>query len=170
MELIGVGDDVTAFVAENAHAFRPRSALDFEDHFLFQLHQAGMRQIEWNGDARGVFRAEPFAGNPGMWPHANIVLVKLAIKRVKAALEPGSLDRDPEILEPDLQQLVVGQRRPGIFPTRHGAKRPLRVTDRSCHGAPKATTGNPDSGAVLNINDSDRPVSRESDRSRARSG
>jgi hypothetical protein len=31
------------------------------------------------------------------------------VKVVEAILKPGALERDPEILEADLQQLLVGQ-------------------------------------------------------------
>ena len=68
-----------------------------------------MRQIERNGDARGVLRAEPFTGNPGMRPHPNVVLVKLAVERLKTAFEPGVFHRNSEVFEPDLEQLIVAQ-------------------------------------------------------------
>jgi hypothetical protein len=55
-----------------------------------------------------------------MRPYANVVLVKLAIEGLEAAFEPGPLDRDSEVFEPDLEQLILGQRCPGKFPTWHG--------------------------------------------------
>ena len=149
--MISMGYHMSAFVAQDAHAFGPGSAFDFENHFLFQPHQPGMRQIKRDGDARGVFRAEPFTGNPGVRPDPNVVLIKLTIKRLEAAFEPGALDRDSEIFEPDLEQLIVGQRRPGKFLTWHGTARPAKSDRRSCHGGSNATTGNADSDAVFNI-------------------
>src|SRR6516164_7258854 len=151
IELIGMGDHMSAFMPQDAHALGPFSAFDFENHFLFQLHQPGMRQIKRDGDARGVFRAEPFTGNPGVRPDTNVVLIKLAVERLEAAFEPGALDRDSEIFEPDLEQLIVGQRRPGKFLTWHGTARPAKSDRQSCHGESKATTGNADSDAVFNI-------------------
>src|SRR5690349_15912588 len=137
-----MGDHMSAFMPQDAHAFGPGSAFDFENHSLFQLHQPGMRQIKGDGDAGGVFRAEPFTGNPGVRPDPNVVLIKLAIKRPEAAFEPGTCNRDSEILEPDLEQLIVGQRRPGKFPTWHGTTRPEKVTaDRvtACRRLQRAT-------------------------------
>jgi hypothetical protein len=43
VKLVRVGDDMAGLVPENSHAFRPRAALDVEDHFLFEPHQARMR-------------------------------------------------------------------------------------------------------------------------------
>src|SRR5215831_7365908 len=147
-----MGHHMSALMPQDAHAFGPGSAFDFQNHFLFQPHQPGMCQIKRNGDARGVFRAEPFTGNPGVRPDANVVLIELAIERLEAAFEPGAVDRDFEVLEPYFEQVIVDQRRPGKFPTWwHGSTRPAKTGRRSCHGVSKATTGNTDSGAVLNI-------------------
>ena len=110
--------------------------------FFSSPHQARMREIKRNGDAGGVFRAEPFARNPGMRPHADVVLVELGIKRVQASLQPRALDRHFEVLDADVQQLVVGQRCPEIFLTRHGRRNRNRSRRRWCHGPPLATTVN----------------------------
>src|SRR5262249_17967256 len=149
--LIRMRHYMSALMAQDAHAFGPGPTLDFENHFLFQLHQPRMRQIEWNGDSGRVLRAEPFTGNPGVRPDPNVMLVKLAVKRFEAACEPGALDRDFEVFEPDLEQLIVGQRSPGEFPTWHGATKSEKPYRRSCHGVPKATTVNAVPGEVLNI-------------------
>jgi hypothetical protein len=61
-----------------------------------------------------------------MRPYANIVLGELPIESAKAFLQPGAFDGDPEIFQPDLKQLIVGQRCPGIFPTWHVAKGPTK--------------------------------------------
>src|SRR5262249_9376804 len=79
------------------------------------------------------------------------MLVKLAVKRFEAACEPGALDRNSEVFEPDLEQLIVGLRSPGKFPTWHGATKSEKPDRRSCHGVPKATTVNAAPGEVLNI-------------------
>src|SRR5271167_730016 len=75
-----------------------------------------------------------------MGPHPDAVLVKLVIEGVQASLEPGALDRDLEVLEPDLQQVVVGQLCPGELFTRHDATNPNKSPRRCCHGRPLATT------------------------------
>src|ERR1700691_3566115 len=92
-----------------------------------------------------------------MRAHPDAVLVELIIERVQALLEPGALDRHFEVLEPDLQQFVVRQGRPGKFPTRHDATNLAPRTWRYqtqgqpqgqsnppckwCHGRPFPTTG-----------------------------
>ena len=46
-------------------------------------------------------------------------LGELVMEREQTVLEPGALDLHMEVLEADLQQLLVGQRRPGKF-SAHG--------------------------------------------------
>ncbi len=95
--------DVAGFMAKNGHAFGPGAALDVDDHFSLEPHQPRMRQIERNGDAGRVVRAEPLAGNPGVRPHADAGLRQFVMQGDQAVLEPGALDGDLEVLEPDLE-------------------------------------------------------------------
>src|SRR4029079_4857340 len=106
-------------MAQNAHALGPGAALDVDDFLLLEAHEAGMRQIERNGDPGRVVRTEPFARDPGMRPHTDAALRELLVQVVEAVLEPGALDRQPEVAKAELEQLLVRQRRPGEFFTRH---------------------------------------------------
>src|SRR5438128_2242086 len=121
MQLIGVLDDMAGFMPENSHALGPGAALDVDDLLFLQPHEARMRQIERNGDARRVVRAEPFAGDPGMGPHPDAPLFKLIVQIVETVFEPGALYRNLEVAKAKLKQLLVGQRGPGKFFTRHAA-------------------------------------------------
>src|SRR5277367_2376880 len=60
---------------------------------------------------------------------------------MQALFEPGAGDGHLEVLEPDLQQRLVGQLGPGKFPTRHRGSNTSKRPDRWCHGRPVATTG-----------------------------
>ena len=61
---------------------------------------------------------------------------------MQAVLEPRAFDGHLEVLEPDLQQLVVGQRGPGKFLARHGARNPERARSKMVsHGRTDPTTG-----------------------------
>jgi hypothetical protein len=59
-----------------------------------------------------------------MGPDSDAALLELAMEIVEAVLEPGAFERELEILEADLEQLLVGQRGLGKLPTRHGALEP----------------------------------------------
>ena len=67
---IGVLHHVAGLVAQDAHALAPGAAFDVDDHLALEPHQPRMREIERNGDARRVVRAEPFARKPGVRPDA----------------------------------------------------------------------------------------------------
>src|SRR4029077_12173845 len=95
LQLIAVLDGMARLMAENGHALRPGAALDVEHHLLFELHQAGMSEIERNGNSGHMSRTEPFARYPGVGPQPDALLVKLLIKRVQTILEPCAFDPDP---------------------------------------------------------------------------
>jgi hypothetical protein len=94
-------------MTENGHALGPGAALDIEHHFFLELHEAWMGEIEWDCDARRVIRTEPLARYPRVWPQADSALLELFIKIVKALLEPGPFDRDPQTAEAALEQLLI---------------------------------------------------------------
>ena len=86
-------------------------------------HQPRMGEIERDGDAGRVVRAEPFARDPGMRPQPDAALFELVVEIVQAVLQPGALDPDLEVLEAAPEQLLGGQVFPGKCPTRHGASK-----------------------------------------------
>ncbi|MGY3076495.1 hypothetical protein ACVWZZ_002866 [Bradyrhizobium sp. LM6.10] len=117
---------VARFVTEDGHAFAPGSALDVEHHLLLELHQAGMGEIEGDGDAGDASRAEPFARDPGMRPQPDAALLELLVERADTIIEPGAFDRNPQAGEPLLEQLVIRQLFPSEFPAWHQASRGQR--------------------------------------------
>ena len=100
-----------------------RAAFHVDDHLALEPHQAGMREIERDGDAGRVVGAEPLVRDPGVRPHPQPPLRELLVEIGEAALEPGAFERDLEVLQAQLQQLSVGKRGPGE-PTWHGASKP----------------------------------------------
>ena len=90
---------MSGFVTENAHAFRYGSPFHIEEHFSLEPHEARMRQIEWNGDARRVVGAEPLGGEPGVGPDPKSPLIELFMKVGEAPFEPAAFNRDLEVLE-----------------------------------------------------------------------
>jgi hypothetical protein len=51
LQLVGMLHGMACLVTENSHALGPGAALDVEHHFLLELHQAGMGEIERDGNA-----------------------------------------------------------------------------------------------------------------------
>src|SRR5215471_16966750 len=98
LELIGVLQHMAGFMTKNVHAFRPSTALNVDDHFPLELHQARMGQIERDSDAWRVFRAEPLARDPGMGPGKDAALAEFFMQTAQTVLKPSAIDRDLEIL------------------------------------------------------------------------
>src|ERR1700722_19904819 len=98
LQLIGVLQHMAGFMAKNAHAFRPSTALDVDDHFPLELHQAAVGQIERDSDARRVFRAEPLARDPCIGPGPDAALFEPDVETAEAVLKPSAVDRNLEIL------------------------------------------------------------------------
>src|SRR6266567_6001604 len=141
VQLVGVLHGMTGFMTQNRHALRPGAALDLEHHFLLELHQAGMGEIERDRNAGRVFRAEPLARYPGIWPQPDAPLFELAMESLEAILKPGAFDPDPQTAEAALEQLLVRQRFPIEFPARHRAsERGDNSASGWCHGMLLATT------------------------------
>src|SRR5215467_16245910 len=98
---------MACLMSENGHALGPGSALHIEHHFLLDLHQTGMREIEWNGNTGHIFRTKPFVRYPGVRPQPNAPLFEFLIESVETILEPSVFDRNPQITEALLKQLFI---------------------------------------------------------------
>src|SRR5688500_4640785 len=106
-------------VTEDGHAFRPGTSLYLEHHFFLEFHQAGRGKIERDGDARHICRTEPFARYPCVWPQPDVPRLEFFVQSAEAILEPGALDVDLQAAETLLEQLLIRQLFPGIFPRWH---------------------------------------------------
>src|SRR5258708_1795446 len=98
---------MACLMAEDGHAFGPGAALDVEHHFLLELHQAGMGEIEWDGNAGHICRTKPFARYPCMGPQPDAPLFELFIKSADTTLQPGAFARNPQTTEALLEQLLI---------------------------------------------------------------
>src|SRR5258705_6625459 len=119
MQLVGMLHGMARLMTENGHALGPGAALDLEHHFLLEFHQAGMGEIEGNRNAGHICRAKPFARYPCVWPQPDAPRLQLFIQSAEAILEPGAFDRNPQTIEALLEQLLIRQVFPSIFPTWH---------------------------------------------------
>src|SRR5262249_54567341 len=109
LQLVGMLHGVSRLMTEDGHALAPGAALDLEHHLLLELHQPGMGEIEGNGDAGHIRRAEPFARDPDVRPQPDAALLELLVESIDAILEPGAFDRHPQRAEAFLEQLLVRQ-------------------------------------------------------------
>ncbi len=109
LQLEGYLQRMSGLMAQDPHAFRDRAPLHVDEHLALEPHQAGVRQVEGNRDARTVVRAEPLVRDPGVGLDPELALLQLVVQALQAPLEPGPFDRDPEVFEPQLQQLLVRQ-------------------------------------------------------------
>jgi hypothetical protein len=107
LQLVSVLHGVARFVTKNGHALPPGTALDLEHHFLLELHQAGMGEVERDGNAGSICRTEPFARYPYVWPQPDAPLFELFIKSADTILEPNAFDRNPQTTEALLEQLLI---------------------------------------------------------------
>src|SRR3984893_6244222 len=107
MQLVGLLHRMAGLMTENGHALGPSAALDVEHHFFLELHQAGMGEIEWDGNAGLAVRTEPLARYPRVGPKPETPLFELFMKTADAILEPGASDRNPQTAEAALEQLLI---------------------------------------------------------------
>src|SRR5262249_42504146 len=141
VQLVGLLHRMAGLMTENGHALGPSAALDVEHHFLLELHQAGMGEIEWDGNARRAVRTEPLARYPRVGPQPDTPLFELLMETADAILEPGAFDRNPQTAEAALEQLLIRQRLPSVFPARHRASEHEGDSASGwCHGMLVATT------------------------------
>src|SRR5215470_1824530 len=68
VQLVAVLNGVAGLMAQNGHALGPGAAFDLEHHFLLELHQARMSEIERDRNARHAIRTEPLARYPRVRP------------------------------------------------------------------------------------------------------
>src|ERR1700743_1971843 len=119
MQLIGLLHRMASLMTENGHALRPSASLDVEHHFLLELHQAGMGEIERDGNARRLVGTKPFARDPGVGSQPNAPLSKLFVKSFDAVLEPRAFDRNLQTAQAPPKPFLIRQRLPSVFPARH---------------------------------------------------
>ena len=92
---------------------RARAALDLVHLPLLELHQARVRQVERNREARNAVGREPLGRQPHVRSKHQTACSQLVVEQLGARLELGAGDRQLQIAQPHLQQLVVRQLLPG---------------------------------------------------------
>jgi hypothetical protein len=117
--MVGILHGMACLVTKNGHALGPGTALNLEHHFLFEFHQAGMGEVERDSNAGHICRTEPFARYPCVRPQPDAPRMKLFIQSAETIFEPGAFDRNLQAAKALLEQLLIRQFFPGMFPTRH---------------------------------------------------
>jgi hypothetical protein len=88
------------------------AAFHFEHLVQLELRQARMRQVERNGDPRHAVRCKPFVRQPVERPEHQAARVQFRVELCDPRLDVGAFDRESEVAHPDLEQLLVAERRP----------------------------------------------------------
>jgi hypothetical protein len=118
-QVVGVVERVSRFVSQDLQAPFRGAAFDFEHLRLFQAHQPRMREVERNRDARHAVGREPFARQPVVRFEGQAARVKFFAQRGEPRLEPAAFDREAEIGESQIEQLLIGE----VGPIRPGGRR-----------------------------------------------
>ena len=63
-----------------------------------------MREIERHGEPGHVAGREPLVGQPDVRAEPNVLLLELRVEFRDAVLEPGAVDGDAEIAQPELHE------------------------------------------------------------------
>ncbi len=103
----GVLDGMARLVPHDAHAPVRIAAFDFQHLVQFELGEAGMSEIEGDGDAGYVIRTEPFIGQPKMGMKAKAARIEFLVQLGDAILKSAARNLDVEVAQPKIQQLLI---------------------------------------------------------------
>ena len=109
-------DGVAGLVTQQAQAPAPRTALHLEHHLALQPHESRVGQVEGDGDSRHLVGREPLLGEPVVGAKPEAPGRELVVEGVDPLQERSALNRQAEIAEPHVQQLVLGELRPSGVP------------------------------------------------------
>ena len=122
---------MTRFVSQDPHAFGIRATLNLKHLFAFEFHEARMGQVKRNGNARHAVRREPFFRKPDVRLKPNAATIQFTVQPLDVRLEKRSLKLEPNVADPHIQQVLVGQAIPwesiAHFPTPFAAALENRI-------------------------------------------
>ena len=119
LQLIGMLHRMPGLVPKNGHALGPGAALDLKHHLLFELHEAGVGEVERDGDTGHVCRAEPFARNPYVRPKRMPRGPNSSWRMPTQSSSQVPFGCDLQAAEALLEQPLIRQFLPGMFAKRH---------------------------------------------------
>ena len=129
-QAIGVLDGVTGLVAQDPEAPLPGPALYLEHLALLQPGEPRMGEIERNRHPGHAVRAEPLVGQPVVRAEAQAPCLQLAEELGETILQPAAVDREVEIAQAKVEELLVVPAVPdrrGEGPARPSRRRRLRA-------------------------------------------
>src|SRR6185503_2100659 len=87
-------EGVAGFVAQDTKAFGIGAAFDLQHLLPFELHQAGVREVKRDGDARHSIRRKPLFRQPNMRFEPNSPGIQLTVQSLDVGLKKRPLDFD----------------------------------------------------------------------------
>ncbi len=105
---------MAGLVSQNLHAPLVRAALHFEHLRFLEFHQSGMREVEGDRHTRDAIGREPFGREPEVRPEGQTAAGQFVGECRDPRLEPAPVDRQPEFVEPQIEELLVRQIGPSL--------------------------------------------------------
>ena len=99
---------MSRLVSHDARKLIARAALDVEHLTSLESNEAWVCQIERNRKSGYALRGEPFLGEPDVRAKTKAAALESFVESVDAWLEPGSFDRQTEVLDSELKQSFGG--------------------------------------------------------------
>jgi hypothetical protein len=99
-------------VPEDLHAPLGVATLDAEHLTLLEPHEARVRHVERQRDAGDAVGRVPVVGEPEVRAEPEPARLQLVAELLDARFERAARDRDPEVAEPEAQELLVVPVRP----------------------------------------------------------
>ena len=109
VQLVGIVDGVPGFVPKDPSALGLAGTFHFEHLTALEPHEAGMRQIERNGEPKHAIRVEELLRQPGVRQSNDVARLQFAMQALDPPRHQGAFHLNGQVAETRGQQgLVVG--------------------------------------------------------------
>ena len=123
-QLVGVVDDVTGFVAQDAHAPLVFAALDRQHLGFLEAFEPRMREVERHRHRRLAVGREPFVRQVKVERKGESAPLEFRLELRDARLDDRAVELDRQVRQAKAKQLFVGEIRPVEGSCRAGHRRP----------------------------------------------
>jgi hypothetical protein len=98
---------MACLVSKDTHTLLFGCTFDLEHLAALQFHEAGVCQVEGNGEAGHTVRSEPFLRYPNVGPKAKASYFKLGIKPLDSVFKRRPFDAHGKIPESQIQKFFL---------------------------------------------------------------
>jgi len=111
---------MSGFVSHDASELVTRAAFNIEHLTALQPNEAGMCEIERDGEPGHTEGGKPFLGEPDVWAESEAASLERFVESIDARCEPRPFYCKAEVLDTELEQSFGGPGRPRKSPVRWG--------------------------------------------------